>query len=112
MTDQDDSRCLKCGHFNQLHDGKCRVPNCTCGHSDHAARVRELEEAVRVLANLYVYGSKVDNARNAMEESGEHQHDVRKKAWIVALDEYDEAIALAMDNPIAADAVKEAGNAT
>jgi accessory colonization factor AcfC len=77
--------------------------------TDHADRVRELEEAVRVLANLYVYGSKVDNARNAMEESGEHQHDVRKKAWIVALDEYDEAIALAMDNPIAANAVKEAG---
>ena len=76
-------------------------------HADYA----KLERAVEVLAKRITAGKSVDVARNAMDEADNGWlNPVLKKAWTVALDEYDEAIMLAMNNPIAREAIEKARN--
>ena len=67
-------------------------------HSDHASRVRELEEAVRILAkNLHIANHLLACNR------------VGRRPTEIMLDKANEERDALESNPIAADAVKEAG---
>ncbi len=77
--------------------------------TDHAARVRELEEAVRVLAEMVSeweiacdIAGAWDHKRNALILS-------RMQKGVRSSNAFEQAIMHRMNNPIAADAVKEAG---
>jgi hypothetical protein len=76
--------------------------------TDHASRVRELEEAVRILkAELSIFRQGMDDHENGpFIEYADGLDDVEAVAFMKALDM---ARADTDKNPIAADAVKEAG---
>jgi hypothetical protein len=68
--------------------------------TDHADRVRELEEAVRVLAEMWQCETRVNLFAKLPDNDSRKENAGR---------DFDEAYQRVLENPIAADAVKEAG---